>query len=1381
MIDFAPGMRTIIRDEEWMVKKIETNSLGNKTLYCVGISPLVKDREAIFLTDLEEIQIVDPAEVKLVADTSPFYKRALLYLESQWRQQIPTDANLHIGHKAAMDLMPYQLDPAKLALQRPRQRILIADTVGLGKTLEAGILMSELIARGKGKRILVVTVKSMMTQFQKEMWNRFTIPLVRLDSNRIQKIRANLPSNYNPFFYYDKTIVSIDTLKRDVEYRTHLENAYWDIIVIDEAQNVAERGDHQAQRSRLAKLLADRSDTMIMLSATPHDGRAKSFASLMNMLDPTAIADPQNYTPEDIKGLCIRRFKKDVKDQVSGSFLERKITLERCNASAKEEYAFDIFAEMQLEMDLGKTKGTGQLFKTSLEKSLFSSPAACIKSIEARLKKLYKKYTADDIKDIHLLENLKTALEAITPADFTRYQKLLDLIRSKEYAWNPADSGDRVVIFTERIETMKYLAERLRKDLGLKANAIQEISGGMSDAEQQRIVEDFGRTESPVRVLVASDVASEGLNLHYLSHRLIHFDIPWSLMVFQQRNGRIDRYGQQNRPDIRYMLIESDNKRIKGDMRIIEILITKEEQALKNIGDPSLLLGKFTIEDEELVVAETIESGSDSDAFEQTLDAGEDDFDPFEALMAAAGKEEDEDEKKSEIVSDETLFSDMDYLYQALTYLNQTENHSVERLKTVSGLDIRLTPDMERRLKALVPEEALPQGETLRVSDDKAFCMEQMRSSMQKNMDESAWPTTQYLWKLHPVLSWVNDKASLLFKRDEAPVLGIPGALKAGESIYVVTGSMPNLKSTPLVVEQISTPEKVALFALAKDDDLLRLGVPEVQLDLVRSFVNKEDFYKSESAMPHDVYEHLSWLVEGFPMEEVLELVSEEQNSSAFSEDLAAALDVPTTLKSFVVVDGEDELRRIMAEPLEKWRVFLHPTQRKIVQKEYSGSARVLGGAGTGKTVVAMHRAKHLASKCEGQQRILMTTFTANLAADIRENLRKICTLEELRRIEVIHLDAWVNQFLRESGFSAQIGYDDVINPLWERAVLLANIDLPYETTFYEEEWNRIVIAQEALTLEKYVKATRNGRGTRLDRKKRMQVWKVFENYQNLMKENQIRDINTAMYESTKLLQSAGRKPRYASIIIDEGQDFSDNAYRLIRALAGEEHPNDIFIVGDSHQRIYRNYPTLSKCGINVRGRSSILKINYRTTEEIRKHAFALLNGISFDDLDEDLDLGDKCQSLTHGEKPIVENFENANDEFDFLLREVKKLKENGVSLTDICVVARTKKLVDDYIALFTRAGIRSYAIKRNKVDDRSFDGLRVATMHRVKGLEFKYVFIAAVNNRIIPLPFAINKTDAVSEVESITSEKCLLYVAMTRAQKGVYITSYGRPSEFLV
>jgi superfamily II DNA or RNA helicase len=793
--DFAPGMRVIIRDEEWMVKKVETNSLGRKTLHCVGISSLVKDHDAFFLTDIEEIEQVDPAKVRLVPDASPFFRRSRLYIESQWRQKIPTDTNLHIGNRAAMDSMGFQMEPAQIALRKPRQRILIADAVGLGKTLEAGILMSELIVRGKGKRILVVTVKSMMMQFQKEMWNRFTIPLVRFDSHRISRIRASLPTNYNPFFYYDKTIVSIDTIKRDVEYRTHLENSWWDIIVIDEAHNVAERGN-QAQRARLAKLLAGRSDTLIMLSATPHDGRSESFASLMNMLDPTAIADPHDYRKEDIKGLCVRRFKKDIKDQVQGAFKERKVSLEKCDATAREECAYDLFADMQLDMDAGKEVHTGQLFKTSLEKSMFSSPAACIKSIEERLKKLYKKYAAGEIKDIRLLEELKEALLQIEPTDFSRYRKLLSLLKSPEYGWT-REKNDRVVIFTERIETMRFLAAGLRKDLKIKENAIQEIYGGMSDTEQQEIVENFGREKSPIRVLVASDVASEGINLHYLSHRLIHFDIPWSLMVFQQRNGRIDRYGQQEQPDIRYLMINSVNPKIKGDMRIMEILVQKEERAYKNIGDPTLLMGKFSVEEEEKVTAAAIEDGTAPGEFEEQLTQAEDEFDPFEALMAGAA----ESEPPAQVSEDDTLFTDLDYVKTAIPYFSGNARNTVQALQTVDGVEISISADLRRRLAALLPDEAMPSEDFLRLSPDKAFAMSEMVRSMKNNLSETAWPKTQFLWKLHPLFTWVNDKSGLLYGRGEAPIIGLSDGISSDDLIFVMAGTIPNRKSAPVVDE----------------------------------------------------------------------------------------------------------------------------------------------------------------------------------------------------------------------------------------------------------------------------------------------------------------------------------------------------------------------------------------------------------------------------------------------------------------------------------------------------------------------------------------------------------------------------------------------------
>lgn len=577
-----------------------------------------------------------------------------------------------------------------------------------------------------------------------------------------------------------------------------------------------------------------------------------------------------------------------------------------------------------------------------------------------------------------------------------------------------------------------------------------------------------------------------------------------------------------------------------------------------------------------------------------------------------------------------------------------------------------------------------------------------------------------------------------------------------------------------------NAPDFPSLFKDLTDEQLIKLGLPSEQIILIRSFISIDEFYNAKGIIPSDAYEALEWIVNGFPYEEVKELYVKEVSSQS-TESFATALQNEKNQNSFVIVEGEEELRKIMAEPLEKWRIFLHPTQRKIVAKNYSGPAQVLGGAGTGKTVVAMHRAKALASKLNGKEKILFTTFTANLAGDINDNLRKICTVEEHRKIEVINLDQWVSQFLREHGYTYTICYDETTRELWNEAIALSGEDIEFSVGFFEEEWSKVVAAQEAFSLVQYINASRIGRGTRLDRKKRMQIWRVFEEYLNLMKERQIRDVDIAMYECRKILEKNPEGVTYRSIIVDEGQDFSMNAYRLIRSLAGEEHENDIFIVGDSHQRIYKNKAVLSKAGINIRGRSTYLKINYRTTEEIRKYAFAFLKGISFDDLDDGYDDGKQCQSLTHGNQPEVVNFKSAAEEFDYIVTTIKKLTEQGVDLKDICIVARTHKLLDDYISQFTSSGIKTYEIKRSRLDDRSFDGVRIATMHRVKGLEFHYVLVVAVNQRILPLTPAINRTDAVSEEESITSEKCLLYVALTRAQKGAYITSYGTPSEFLM
>jgi superfamily II DNA or RNA helicase len=808
----APGARVSIRDEEWLIRRIDRTSSGAAVLGVVGLSPLVEGKEARFIDAIEresgEITIIDPRNTRAVADASQFYSESRLVLESHIRASTPESLALHLGHRGAMDVLPFQLDPTTLALSQPRQRILIADIVGLGKTIECGILLAELIKRGRGRRILVVTVKAMLTQFQKEIWSRFAIPLTRLDSAGLQKVRRHIPSNHNPFHYYDKTIISIDTLKQDGEYRTHLETAAWDIIVIDEAHNVAERGSSQGEnslRSRTAKLLASRSDSLILLSATPHDGKRESFANLMNMLNPTAIANPKSYGPEDIDGLFIRRFKKDVKDQIAGHFPERVVLTPKAPASPQEEAAYEHLASLRfVSMDAARSGGK-ILFRTLLEKALFSSPAACISTVKERIKRLRKKATPEADADIRELTALLETLAEITPERFSKFQNLLALLSSDtptSIGWNPREERDRLVIFTERIDTLKFLQIQLPLALKLKENQVRILHGGLSDLEQQEVVEAFGSADNPVRLLIASDVASEGINLHHQSHRLIHFDIPWSLLTFQQRNGRVDRYGQNLRPEIYYLLTESTHEKIRGDLRILELLIERDVEVQKNIGDPSEFTGLHTVEEEEIAVAAAIESDAPPEqALAETFAASSAADDWFNAFLNAqpppTAPSTPGDAAPPVTASSPSLYrSDFHWAKEGFETLRASRIPIEVNADEASGqIDISQPEDLRRRLNKHPAEIAANDSGHLSLTTDRVALN---REIIRCRSEEGLWPRLHLLWELHPALRWMQDKLLGKFGRNQAACIHLRH-LDPGERIVLGTGVIPNRKGHPLI------------------------------------------------------------------------------------------------------------------------------------------------------------------------------------------------------------------------------------------------------------------------------------------------------------------------------------------------------------------------------------------------------------------------------------------------------------------------------------------------------------------------------------------------------------------------------------------------------
>ena len=578
--------------------------------------------------------------------------------------------------------------------------------------------------------------------------------------------------------------------------------------------------------------------------------------------------------------------------------------------------------------------------------------------------------------------------------------------------------------------------------------------------------------------------------------------------------------------------------------------------------------------------------------------------------------------------------------------------------------------------------------------------------------------------------------------------------------------------------------EPGSAFAGLKDRELMRLGVPAAMLPEVRGIADEDALESVEQRLPAEAYEALFYYLAGDSYEDLVR--EREAPPTVDVEDFNAALQHPDSQMRFAVVADDMALEAMLNAPLERWRVFLHPSQRRLAERHWNGPVRLLGGAGTGKTVVAMHRARWLVRNLP-QGRILFTTFTRNLAADIEHNLGAICAPDEMERIEVTNLDRWVVRFLHTRRYQFQLHFDRHRDPhanAWQIALDARSPRLNLPDVFYEDEWEQVIQAEAVADKQAYLAVSRAGRGTRLNRAERALIWPVFEEYRAQLAERGLKEVNDAYRDAAALLAAEPPAPDgagYAAVIVDEAQDMGAPAFRLLRAIAPSGR-NDLFITGDGHQRIYgRRRVVLSRCGIDIRGRARKLRLNYRTTEQTRRWAAALLAGRHIDDLDGGTDDSRGIRSLTRGPHPQLAHFDTREEQNAHLLSCIGKLIEDGEPLRGACVAARNGAERDAAANALRAGGFECVVLGGRATDDeKRGDAVRVATMHRVKGLEFDHVLLTSVNDGVMPRRHAANAADATAKENAETEERALLHVAATRARKSLSVLSFGERSPLL-
>ncbi|WP_201776395.1 UvrD-helicase domain-containing protein [Streptacidiphilus carbonis] len=620
----------------------------------------------------------------------------------------------------------------------------------------------------------------------------------------------------------------------------------------------------------------------------------------------------------------------------------------------------------------------------------------------------------------------------------------------------------------------------------------------------------------------------------------------------------------------------------------------------------------------------------------------------------------------------------------------------------------------------------------------------------------------------------------------------------------------------------VGSPATAALLAHVSDADLRRLGIDEAVLVLSRQIHSEELLDSTRPFLPEHQYDVLCGLAAGMSPEQVWQEVVQVQlaaGQEAEAAALAANGDVPDDLTAamnraqgrIALVSGPAELMELLERPFDTWRIFLHPSQRRIAYRSaFSGPARVAGGPGTGKTVVALHRAAHLAARLPKDApdgAVLLTTFTRDLAAELERSIRLLVTdPEQSRRIRVVNVDAFAYEVVREQRGKTKLNIltdQREIAARWSRAAKRLNLNLT--DAFLDQEWRHVFLAQDLESAESYLKASRAGRGAALGPLQRGRVWRAVEAFTAEVRQEDrytVLQLNAAAARILNSGAAAGEQRRFRHVVVDEAQDLHPAQWRLLRASVAEG-ANDLFLAGDTHQRIYGNKVSLRSLGIPVAGRSFQLRINYRSTHEIAAWAVSLLTrrpgGVSSanaldtaiktppadqpffpDDMDGGLEGLDGYRSTFHGAEPLTQGYPNKAEELQGLACAIGDWIAAGVEPGEIGVGVRVVQLGRDLAAALKRKGIDAVVLTGDTVADGA--GVRIGTMHRMKGLEFRCMAVAGVSEGIVPMRSAVTavEIDAQQHQEDLQTELGLLFVASTRAREVLRVSWHGDPSSFL-